>query len=627
MKKILSLVLCLAIFMSVFTVAVSAGESDDLFIVDTKGFEKGKITYTISVRKGIPVTATTFKFEYDPDVLEINDKNSAKKTDAYGDETDRIPGIYEFGKQYDTEGVFTIAHCNTETFANEKSDTPYVYITFALKSGVGNPKTSVKISCYEFLSGEATPELNIDQKAPNVLLKNDSALVTLDTLNVTSVESGKDSVSLAWNKVTGADSYEIKRYDEADGWVTLTSSCTQVNYTDDTVDSNKEYTYRLRAKNSAGKATYYTEVKHTYLDSAAVKASQSSNKATLTWKSVAGASSYSVYRRKLNTDGSKSGWTKIASSVKELKYIDEMPVGTKIEAYEYTVTSVAKDKSESAKYNFAQAKSVPIPTYSLKAETNGIKVTWNQVEGATKYRVYKKINNGSWETLGDYEHIDGAKKNSFVDKKASGGKTNYYRIKAFTSGATSYVKTKSLDFLKAPEFEVTNTSSGVKISWSKVTGAKKYVVYRKTEDGAFKKLGSTTELKYVDKTAESGTLYYYTVKAYNGSYSAGYEDAGKIVYLTAPNTTKATSSKSGITVTWKNIAGETGYIVYRKTSGGSWERIGTATKNTFVDKNAKKGKTYSYKVKAYVKPKDYDKNSKETFYSYAGSSISCKDKY
>ncbi len=51
-----------------------------------------------------------------------------------------------------------------------------------------------------------------------------------------------------------------------------------------------------------------------------------------------------------------------------------------------------------------------------------------------------------------------------------------------------------------------------------------------------------------------------------------------------------------------------GYQIYRKTSGGKWKKLKTIKKTsqtTYTDKSVKSGKTYKYKIRAYVK-----KNSK-----------------
>ena len=50
------------------------------------------------------------------------------------------------------------------------------------------------------------------------------------------------------------------------------------------------------------------------------------------------------------------------------------------------------------------------------------------------------------------------------------------------------------------------------------------------------------------------------------------------------------------------MANAKGYVIYRSVSGGSYRKVKTVGKNarSFRDKGLKAGKTYAYKVAAYV---------------------------
>ena len=80
------------------------------------------------------------------------------------------------------------------------------------------------------------------------------------------------------------------------------------------------------------------------------------------------------------------------------------------------------------------------------------------------------------------------------------------------------------------------------------------------------------------------------------------------------------STKKGIVLKWNKITGADGYMVYRKTGSGSYSKIATVkgnTKVTYTDKSAKKGKTYTYKIKVY----------KSKTYSAYSNAKKIKDKY
>ena len=99
------------------------------------------------------------------------------------------------------------------------------------------------------------------------------------------------------------------------------------------------------------------------------------------------------------------------------------------------------------------------------------------------------------------------------------------------------------------------------------------------------------------------------------------EEEKPVVTVTKPGKVavkKAVStSYSSVKLTWSKVKNATGYQIYRATSkGGSYKLVKTISKNTtisYTDQKLTTGKTYYYKVRAYVKSgskKVYGSNSK-----------------
>ena len=176
-------------------------------------------------------------------------------------------------------------------------------------------------------------------------------------------------------------------------------------------------------------------------------------------------------------------------------------------------------------------------------------------------------------------------------------------LREFTLANTDLVG--SVATLAAPVVKASNeTSTAIKVSWGKVSGAQKYYVYRKAGSAkSWTKVKTTTSTSYTDKNVKNGTTYKYMVKAIDGSIISGYNSSGiSIKRLAAPTPSSVTSSKSGVTFKWGKVSGVSGYYVYRKTGTGSYKKIATVKgykKVSYLDKSAKKGKTYTYMVKAY----------------------------
>ena len=86
----------------------------------------------------------------------------------------------------------------------------------------------------------------------------------------------------------------------------------------------------------------------------------------------------------------------------------------------------------------------------------------------------------------------------------------------------------------------------------------------------------------------------------NGSYN-NKPAAGLTLHLKklkAPGSVKAKAGKKKVTVTYAAAKGASSYIIYRSTKkSGGFSKIGTSKTTKHVDKKAKKGKTYYYKVK------------------------------
>lgn len=70
------------------------------------------------------------------------------------------------------------------------------------------------------------------------------------------------------------------------------------------------------------------------------------------------------------------------------------------------------------------------------------------------------------------------------------------------------------------------------------------------------------------------------------------------VKCSKPSLKKIENTAYGVKITWGKISGADKYYVYRKTSGGSYSRIGSTTNTYHTDKTASSGKKYYYIVKA-----------------------------
>ena len=275
---------------------------------------------------------------------------------------------------------------------------------------------------------------------------------------------------------------------------------------------------------------------------------------------------------------------------------------------------------------YAQVARASLATPKIsKAESvyGGVKLTWNKVSGAAKYRVYYKGRKG-WTRMVDTTST------SYIDKGVSSGRNYTYTVrciskdgKKFTSGYDS--KGKTVKYVAAPKIsKVESVNGGVKISWGKVSGATKYRVYYKGSKG-WTKMVDTTSTSYTDKDVSSGRNYTYTVRCITSDakkFTSGYNPTGKSVkYVATPKISKLAVTYDGVKLTWNKVAGAEKYRVYYKDRNG-WTRLADVTSNTYTDKKVKLDQTYIYTVRCINSSANkftsgYDSTGKKITYSYS----------
>ncbi|MFC1604718.1 fibronectin type III domain-containing protein [Planctomycetota bacterium] len=151
-------------------------------------------------------------------------------------------------------------------------------------------------------------------------------------------------------------------------------------------------------------------------------------------------------------------------------------------------------------------------------------------------------------------------------------------------------------------------SDKIRVSWNSSNEADGYLVYRSsTPNGLKTPLGNwLSSTSYDDSSIQTGTTYFYWVKARNsygeGSYSPSAQ--GKMKPLPRPNAPTGVSASSDIytdrvQITWDTSNGATEYRIYRAGSmTGNKDPFPWQTGTSFEDKTAVPGKTYYYWIKA-----------------------------
>ena len=239
------------------------------------------------------------------------------------------------------------------------------------------------------------------------------------------------------------------------------------------------------------------------------------------------------------------------------------------------------------------------PALKITTVSGKPKISWNAVDGAVKYWVYRSTDGKN------FKYYDRTNNTSYTNKSTEIGTTYYYKVKAVNANnaASDYSVSKGIRCKPAaPTVSIYRTNGKPKLSWKAVSGAKKYWIYRSTDGKNFKYWDSTTKLSYTNSGAASGTKYYYRVKAVavvNGKNVASANSSTKSLLTSlAKPSVSITTSNGKPKLTWKAVTGADKYYVYRSTDGKNFSYWDSTTKTSYVNSGAKKNTKYYYKVKA-----------------------------
>ena len=297
------------------------------------------------------------------------------------------------------------------------------------------------------------------------------------------------------------------------------------------------------------------------------------------------------------------------SHVWDAGVVTKKPTYTSAGTKEYTCVNCGTTKTSS----IAMLKLSKV-TVKTAVSSTGIKISWTSEKNASGYYIYRKSGKGQYALL---KKVTGANTLAFNDTKVTSGVIYTYKVQAYKGTVVGAGTEASRCFVGTAKAKTANESTGIKLSWNKVGGARSYKIYKKVGTGKYAcvKTVSSTTLTYLDKAVKVGTTYTYAVKPYIGS-TAGTYVASKYVYL-RPVTAKVSAARNGVTVRWTKAAGATSYRVYRKTAGGKYalvKKIGGANTLSWTDTNTAKGKAYYYYVRAF----------KGNYYSAASKAVNVK---
>lgn len=428
-----------------------------------------------------------------------------------------------------------------------------------------------------------------------------------------------NAVELSWDSVEGATGYEVEVQDPTTGEYALLGTARETSYLHEGLEYDASYIYRVRAVRQrqrdvaaysvyTGSVEARTEVPVLEGVSLTV-ASAAWNQIRLAWQAADASAGYEIERKADN-----GTYVKIADiQAGTASYMDTVEPGV---LYTYRIRPVKQLGSQmfygdySGEQSVQTALNAPAAGGVSTSDMQSLSVSWNAVEGANGYEVYRSASSGSGYTL--VANLSGGEV-QYRDTGLAIENTYYYQVRAYRTAAGKTVYsgysaemsgTVKLSQVTGLYVQMTKYNT-LQLSWNASGDAKTYEVYYSTSpDSGYKKAKTTKSTTYKFSKAKCGQTYYFKIRTYEKigkiKYYSDYCEAvsGYTVLTGTPTVYVSKTKYNSVTIKWSKVPSTKKYEIYYSTSpDGEYTLLKSQGGTSYTHKKLTTGVTYYYKVR------------------------------
>ena len=322
----------------------------------------------------------------------------------------------------------------------------------------------------------------------------------LDKVSISSTGKTISSITLNWSAVSQATSYEYQYKADGDTNWSTTQSVTTTTVTIPSLDENKTYKARVRAKNAITTGAWSDEqsitTNSTFSKVAGVTVSQGTDdtKLSVAWTTQSNATGYDIEYR--TTTSAPSGAWSSATSVTTPKVIESLTANTS-----YQVRVRAKTSTKTGPWSVITTKATSLtiqnpagfPTVTNTQDSDSqLNVRFSTLTNATSYDLqYCKFaapdycaSAGSWSIFvpnaaiknGNGSSITGLERNTRYQVRYRGKATNLAGTVVYSNWSTAVTQATHLIIVQPDNLTLTPAKYSIAVDWSDITGAKNYEV-------------------------------------------------------------------------------------------------------------------------------------------------------
>ncbi|HEX8523355.1 MAG TPA: NPCBM/NEW2 domain-containing protein [Tepidisphaeraceae bacterium] len=448
----------------------------------------------------------------------------------------------------------------------------------------------------------------------------DAAPSLVAPANLVASPGSATQINLSWSDVAGETGFRIERSSNGNGgWTAVGATLASVTtFADTTVSGTGTFYYRVIATGSGTESAPSTVASSTVLlppgtAQNLTATAFSPTQINLNWSASGNATGYRVER---SLDGSTS-WAALGSTTGLTFFSDTTVSGASAFYYRVVATNTAGDAAPSSVVSSTPLLSpaAPINLTALPKSSSSITLSWSDVMGENGYRIERSLDGQTgWTEVGAVL----ADITNFTDANLNATTSYSYRIRATnTAGDSSYTSVVSATTLAIPApaapsnlTAVAASGTQINLNWTDNATDETSFILERSADGVTGWTQIATPAanitSYSDKNLAAGATWFYRIRATGTGGDSANSNIASATTTTAPlapsNLSATANSSTKITLTWSDVAGETGFKIERSLDGATaWTQIGMVGANvlTYADATGLSSSTkYYYRVRA-----------------------------
>lgn len=452
--------------------------------------------------------------------------------------------------------------------------------------------------------------------------------VTPNQLSIIAVSASQ--LQLFWADANvQAVTFEISRADSPGGtYRVISSDYGQKIYDDKNLPASTQYCYKVRAKNSVGLYSGYsneacgtTKAPTPTAPNAPARLAVnavSSNQINLQWADLSdNETGFQVERA---TGGPTAVFSKIADLGANATTYSDQSVQPSTQ-YCYRVRAINTVGNSS--YTDVQCTTTPAPAPGVPTNLVATAKSTTQIDltfkapNATQgdyYEVQRSTAGGSYQFAKNVQ-VDASGNGLFNDSGLQPNTRYCYKVRRYSSPGSDLSGEACSTTPDAPpaspaRLTITATTyNQISLQWADLSSNESGFQIERSPDGAawnkIADVGANTTT-YNDQSVQAQTHYYYRVRAVN---AAGASDYSNVVDATTPagppaapqNLVATAASTTQINLTWNAVANATNILIERSPNGtDSWNQVGSVlgTATSYNDPNLTQNTHYYYRIRA-----------------------------